>query len=311
MNCSCTILWIIGKDKVTICNKFDHNRCNFIQMRNKCNKSIFRRAKINKIDMFYFSEQLSFINLTLFPIICILGMITSILSIVSFRSIKLKNNLNQKLYKLILVSFYLNFLFCFIYIFHMVSVCITFTGRFCSIFKQNILVQNYEKFVIEFLGNIIKTSSNIISILISVERYFALDFINKRSISQINGLKLNILKIILLIFVVLLNFQSVLTIKINNIQNPFNKMEYFDSPKKFNFRNSLVDSYGSLSPLKSDYYEKHKLYFIWYLINFIFIDILLYILSALAELFLLMKFRFYLKNKIKILNYSCEKKKRK
>ncbi|RNA42226.1 hypothetical protein BpHYR1_054261 [Brachionus plicatilis] len=74
------------------------------------------------------------------------------------------------MFKLIWLNSFLNFLFCFLYLFHLANVCITYTGIFCSAIQKSLFVQYYEKFVIEFLANTLKTSSNTINVFVSLNR---------------------------------------------------------------------------------------------------------------------------------------------
>ncbi|RMZ96831.1 hypothetical protein BpHYR1_025794 [Brachionus plicatilis] len=170
IKCSCTKMWVLHGQISNYCYNFENHSCNFSNLAKNCNKSMRKKSIVNSIDVFYLSELISFINLTLFPIFCILGMVNNILIVSCFGSPILRAELNKEMFKLILLNSILNFLFCFFYLFHVTNVCISYTGIFCSAIGKSLLVQNYEKYVVEFLGNIVKTSSNIINVFISVNR---------------------------------------------------------------------------------------------------------------------------------------------
>ncbi|RNA42224.1 hypothetical protein BpHYR1_054259 [Brachionus plicatilis] len=65
--CSCTKIWILHEKMSINCHNLTRQECNFTQMKKKCNKLFRKKTTATKIDAFYTSELISFINLTFFP----------------------------------------------------------------------------------------------------------------------------------------------------------------------------------------------------------------------------------------------------
>ena len=295
-NCSCTKIWILQNNSRNFCQNHDTNNCNFPQLIGLCNKSINTKSISNTIDIFYKSELISFINLTLFPFFCILGILTNILIIIIFRNPIIKNELKKEIFKLIYLNSILNFLYCLIYLFHMTSVCITYTGIFCSSIKNSIFVQNYEKYVVEFFGNIIKTLSNIIFVMIALNRYYFLDN-NNSNIYLSKRLNNFYLKILIVSLIIILNFYYIFTIKINDHLKFDDIFEYTDYPLKFTFNNIFDYLTNVPQPVFNNFLTKNLIYFLWFLVYSLFNNIVLFVIMTITDISLIFKFKASLKHK--------------
>lgn len=198
IECSCTIFWLIRNKnfKHNMCkNLYNWPNCNFSRYIQNCEKTNFtlRNIKTN-LDSWYLSEIFSFSSLIMTPIFCLIGFVTNLINIrvLTDKNQKedIKKEMKSSLYKLMLVHSLINFVYCFLYFFHLFNVCITYNGRFCSKFNRSMLDQNYEIYIIEYLGGILKTMSNIICVVISIKRYFLLCE-NENRLKRILNLKLD------------------------------------------------------------------------------------------------------------------------
>ena len=120
------------------------------------------------------------------------------------RNKKFAKNFKIPMYKHILFNSCFNFLFCIVYCFSLMNVCIFPKSSFCSDILKNDFTQYFKIYVICFLGNTLRICCNFSYISFSVSR--ALSSISaKNKIGSLNE-KLNINKFFFITFILSLGF---------------------------------------------------------------------------------------------------------
>ncbi|RNA13965.1 hypothetical protein BpHYR1_031329 [Brachionus plicatilis] len=180
LNCSCTIFWLmrgrLTKDpqdnyvKILCDNIEDMRKCDIESLMSLCNnKSVMTKNnfKNDYIDLMEKSKIMKLFSISLLPIFGILGIVTNIMNMIVLnfkKNPEIAKEFNKPLFRFMFYNSFLNFLYCSISLMHMSNVCLSFTSFLCS-----------PIYVVDFLGNIVKTSSNITNIAISLNRYILLE----------------------------------------------------------------------------------------------------------------------------------------
>lgn len=189
-----------------------------------------------------------------------------------------------------LLNSFLNFLLCFINIFHLINSCTSYSGIFCSTFKRHISVQYYEIYVIEFFGSILKTLSNISALVISMERYalqnrgFIFNRIKRLSIYWRMGIF-----VIFIGFILFAGLDKILSSRLGHFFYDMDYYDYTETPEKNIFLVYNIDGYEKPTSVKMFY-----LYFLFY---FLVNDILIVSILFLFDIFMLAKFKSQLSSK--------------
>ncbi|RNA25014.1 hypothetical protein BpHYR1_028987 [Brachionus plicatilis] len=108
-------------------------------------------------------------------------------------------------------------------------------------YKQNKLNKK-SSYMVEFVGNSIKTASNILNVLIAKNRFDLLRGEQNLSKST-DKLKNFFQSIVIFLVVILVNVESILTIEINNLIESF-ELDYADFPIKNTFKNIFKNSFN-------------------------------------------------------------------
>ncbi|RNA06695.1 hypothetical protein BpHYR1_012675 [Brachionus plicatilis] len=173
INCSCTILWLYKiyyyQDGLEILNKT--GKCDNLSWLNSTCKLDFvfcpqqlkntKKYQLTIIDIFYLSEYLNFFSFIFFPFFSLIGLITNLINMIILLSLKFSSD--QILVKFMLLNSMLNLVYCLIYFFHLANSCVGLNGIVCPYYSRWISVQLYEIYVVDFLGGMLKTLSNILN----------------------------------------------------------------------------------------------------------------------------------------------------
>jgi hypothetical protein len=146
----------------------------------------------NKIDLYYFYDKnykikaYNFILSTvLFPTICFLGIVLNGLNVLVLKNNTYKKEMKEKMYEQMKYSSLINTVICLIYLFRITIKCIDPIGYFCLI---EVITNKTLRYLIltltNYFGNVFRTCSNIIHILIAFHR-FALTSNTKSPLSNI------------------------------------------------------------------------------------------------------------------------------
>lgn len=322
-NCTCLISWLINNNFTDLNTNLDiKNQCDFLKINEKCfmfkfeescnSKSFKVKSNIKVIDTLYQTEFLSFFIGILIPFISIFSIILNLFNLSILRSLNIKENKTKSknknsLFFLMFFNSILNVIFAVIYFFHIFNICVFQNGIFCPFISHSLFIQYYEIYFVEYLANVVKTSSNIIALLVSLERYINYMSNCKSKIQQII-VKKKIILLISLIISFFINLDKIITSKINS---NFFDQNYFYSYPEFPFKNTFKGIFDKKFAYQDGFSFlkiKNPLYFAIFLGNFLFNNILLLQLLLIFDILLLIKFRkdISIKNKIceKILNHK-------
>lgn len=308
IECSCSIKLLKSFNLTVISNKclnFDESSCNFSRMIAQCNHFEADLSYDQTIeDYLNLTEFISFINLIIFPILCIFGILTNGFSIFVLIKQDKKNKLIKKssiyLKNLMLVNSSVNFIYSIIYLFHISNVCLFENGFFCSSVKRTFIFQVIEKYLVEFTGNSIKTTSYILNVLIAKNRYDLLKG-EKHKIQYQSRTKFYFFCMIIFVFVILVNIESIFTIEINDFINSLDS-DYMDFPIKNTFKNIFKHSFNfpQLGSLENNERRRELVYFYAYVAKFFINDVVLYVFIVIFDYLLLMKLKQVMSHKLKV-----------
>ncbi|RNA16528.1 hypothetical protein BpHYR1_016453 [Brachionus plicatilis] len=169
-SCSCTTIWILQNDDSLRKKKIDelnlylcsNKTCDFDKMISKCVEPKSKKFVKNKIDFLYDTSKIAFV----------LGLLMNTINVWILSGNDKENNFQSLIFKLMITNSILNFIYCFINLFHLINMCIFFNGFLCSKFYRSVLAQLYDIYFVEFFGSILKTLSNCLMAMISIDRYF-------------------------------------------------------------------------------------------------------------------------------------------
>ncbi|CAF0803782.1 unnamed protein product [Brachionus calyciflorus] len=301
-NCSCLVVYLLGMDKAQkACpSKFKYfKNCDFTKFSKiNCNKTFTVKIHMNFFDQFkLYSTFIDFLSVCFLPLVCILSICTNILNIYillgSKNSDEAFSKQNNFLYELSLLNSILNLVYSFNYIFHLFNICIIPVAIYCSTYANDLFVQYYEIFIIDYLGYILKSLSNLLDIAISMTRYSMLvknSFFHK--ITKLSSFKK---KLILVILVIVLGF-----LNIDKLGNSQVFREYLDFlmgdvalPIRNTFKLNKVNNdinanwYYYINPDESF----SSFYVILYILNIFINNVALYVCLLISDLFLMVKFK--------------------
>lgn len=326
-NCSCTIFWLLKTRleknpnelyiKYLCSNIKDIIKCDFDYMFSLCPKnSIFytkhsynNNLKIDLISLFETTQLLKLFSIIVLPIFGLTGMITNFLNMIILNYKKKEETFqefNKPLFRFMFYNSIFNFIYCFISLLHLPNVCLSFKSFLCSSVSKSRLVQYLEIYVVEFLGNIIKTSSNITNIAISLNRFALLEnkSILSRILNRIQSYKYFKISLFLamFLFLILVNIDKIITSFINELYFFESLYDYQQSPLKNSFANiiNLEDTY--FFKLADSDSSNNFIFFILFIINFVSNDVFSLSFLFIADFMILVKYRSKIKLKIKFEN---------
>ena len=319
-NCTCLISWLINNFNEENINfeikkqcEIDNinEKCNFLKFEQACDRYTFNHPKMKIIDILYETELLSFFTVILIPIISLLSIILNLLNLAILKNLRYsKKNKNKSenqnsIFLLMFSNSIFNVIYSIIYFFHIFNICVFQNGLFCLFISRSYFIQYYEIYVVEYFGNIIKTSSNIIALLVSFERYINYKSSGNSKIQQIINKKKRILTIILII-AIFINLDRIITSEINsNLFDQAYIYSYPEFPLKNTFR-GIFDKKIAYQDGFSFLKIKNTLYFVIFLSNFLFNNIVLLLFLLIFDILLLIKFRkdITIKNRICKINLN-------
>jgi len=180
---SCTFAWLyqyhnyFKLDWMPICQV---KECNFTELFSKCVKQIYP-VEIGQMraDFYYLNDynyKLKYydfiISILIYPIVCLLGVISNLLNIIVLRNRTYKKDFRERLYKLMLFNSCVNFSICLIFLLSLMIKCIDPVGSFCIV---GIVTKRIYRYILltmtNYFANVLKTVSNLISLSIALDRY--------------------------------------------------------------------------------------------------------------------------------------------
>jgi hypothetical protein len=268
--------------------------CKFEERLKLCNKTSYKYSESihfnNDVDILFL---IKWIQLVVFeflqPALCVIGIITNLLSIFTLKhELQTNHDIDKghSVYKHIYMNSILNLIYCVITLIGLINVCIFDVSIFCSRIYQNDASQYFRIIVIYFFGNLVKLCSNISYISFAISRFFLST--NKKTgvLSRFNKMNLRLYYLIIFLFSFLLSLVRLFEFKINEI-------EY--STKNFPF-----EKYDIGSCNKNDYHC--SLFRALNVINDFIKDIMFFIINFIIDIFLYCNSKKNLENKKKLTN---------
>ncbi|CAF0778807.1 unnamed protein product [Brachionus calyciflorus] len=305
--CTCSILWIRK-----ICDNRQNISCDFEKLIKNCDlfqitKSQFKTdfSLVYKGEYLFYAAYLNNISFYITLTGSIFGFLTNLISmLIVMQKKNLKNKFETKMFDLIKYASITDFLYSFIKLFHLTYFCSALNASYCSKYFGNYALQYLEIYLHDFLGGFLKTFSNILRILVSIFRSITLDkesrliFIYKFLSENFNLLK----KLIFFgVFIVLILFFNVdkLNATVVKFKNVYFDPDYIGFPIKNFFTkksNFVFNGFYIIAEEQKD----NNFYFILFVINFIFNILLLPVLLIIADIYLLLKFRYFMNKSLEI-----------
>ena len=318
--CSCTLLWLVQYsglyvnlnasskiDTSIVKDKLDESirecltwknftarldSCRFEARFNNCrleavrspNKFTFT-GSIN--NMFHFMWMEYVVRVVVQPILCILGILTNFMSILVVRN---KRKVFQNvMYQHIFANSVFNLVYCVIFSFSLINVCIFPHGLFCSRLLKNGFSQYFTIYIIYFLGNAIRLCCNFSYIALSISRFYISTSNPSALFKRFESLNLIYFYSALIGFTVAFSTFKLFEFKRNESYSSFDK-------------NFPFDAYG-INSCEYNWYNiksfafKCKLFQALNLANNIFDNILFIIISIIIDILLIRFSNKLLKNK--------------
>ena len=271
------------------CNNSLPFDCDFEKRFNNCkvnsiitNTSIF--IGLNDIDVFFLVKWLQFILLIILqPILCVLGLINNILTILVIRNNSSKKEFKHSMYLFIQINSYCNIIYCIITGLKLINTCLFYASSlFCSKVYQAHSSQYFKIIVVQFLGNAAKISCNIFYLSFSFNRVILITF-NKRKVTARKNTLIKLYILIILFVSLILSAFKLFQYKINN-QIDFRKEDPYE----------LRDEYFC----QDDANKFECTLFNWFKIsNNVLNDIMCVILNTIFDVILLKNFHKNMKKK--------------
>ena len=271
------------------------SKCNFRQRLNICNKKSFvmetKKDSLyldNDTDLLYLIKWLQFIILIIIqPVLSVLGIINSLISIYVINRKETKKYFTDKMYKHIAINCVFNVFFCSIMLLSLVNQCLFYNSAvFCSRINQYESTQYFTIVVIFYFGNSVKLCKNISFLAFTFSRYIL--SINKKKgvYDKFNKMNLRLYVLIILILSSLISLYKVFEYSVTPAFNlvlgtPFDK--YSETECKINSNNYCY------------------LFLAMKLINYFINDFLLYVINFLIDIKLVLDYNAYLIKKQKLL----------
>ena len=136
------------------------------------------KQKLSVYDAMYILQWIELIGpIITFPLVSILGFISNLLIVLVIR-----NKTNQKeifkgkrIYQYMLINSLFNMAECFLSVFTLMGECLGLNSLFCSTVMSTVYFAYFKIYVIQYLGEVMKTCSLMTMLAFSIERYIATD----------------------------------------------------------------------------------------------------------------------------------------
>lgn len=195
--CSCLMVWLLklynfekGDQLVNeTCFNFGHLSCDFVFLTKLCDKKNYSKKKFNfdDMDFLFVSETANYFVVILIPILCFFSFLSNIINMFILKKfcLKAKNLIIEveKMHRLMFFTSMINSTYSFIYFFHLFNICIFENLSLCPIISRSFGVQFFEIYFIDFFASILKTISNFLAVLVSLQR---LTLLKNKTLSKFN-----------------------------------------------------------------------------------------------------------------------------
>lgn len=170
-------------------------------------------------------------------------------------------------------------------------------GIFCPSLSRSIPIQYYDIFVIDYLGGILKTLSNISNLAVSLSRY---QVINKK-FKKLSFLDHKFKIFFITIFILIIHSDKLLTFRINsNYVTNLNFNDYVEFPVRNTFTGLFEKDPNLNQRIGIKYKTKNPFYFVLFCLNFVLNDFLLLLVLFVIDILILAIFKKSIESKNKI-----------
>jgi len=200
--------------------------CKFTQRFEKCDvKTVYKALPVNGLDSIKMTIKWCqyIIEVYMRTSLCVIGLITNLLTLKVIRNRKFAKNFSNSMYKHIGVNALLNVLYCLIFLFSLMNICIYPKSSLCSSVSRTEFAQYFYIYVILFLGNQLRICCNVSYIFISLSR-FALSATSTKNRLRRLIEKQNTTRFYAVLFILALCFSSFLLFenKVNRLFQEYN-----------------------------------------------------------------------------------------
>jgi hypothetical protein len=191
----------------SICKNSSNRTVDFAPMISNCNMTHFKASDSTHAEYYQVAYIFEFVeDLLVFiviPLTCALGLFLNVLAIRAVHQNQEKG-LKDDFYQYMSLNAKFNCLYCIIFLFYPVNSCVDgMTGYFCSSIHTSYITQLYKIVLVSFFGETFKMCSNIMYILMNVNRYMLIGRDHNRTFDIISKWNMNSV-IIVTVFISLL-----------------------------------------------------------------------------------------------------------
>jgi hypothetical protein len=234
------------------------------------------------------------------PILCLLGIITNLLTIKVIRNRStpfLKKNLHNVMYEHQLASSIFNVILCSIKILSLMNICIFPRTSFCSSINEDTATQYFKIYIVNFLGNAVRLGSNFSYMLFSISRFYLIDTAPSKFFKKLQKINTKIFYSILTLFCLSFSSFRIFQFKINDFFDVYEQNFPFDAYAVNWCEDELI--------LKtSNFLSLCQFFTVINLVNNIFNNIIFFFVSFVIDLNLIRLSNENLKNKKKLFPHN-------
>jgi len=250
---SCTFYWLTQFSFDITCQHSNVTNCDFDLMKLNCDLSLnvqnVNDTEYNKLYILFDPNHIMKLNdftlsIIAFPTVCSLGIIFNLLNIIVLKNAKFSKSFNARMYQQMVIKSTINLIICIIFLLRLTIKCIDPISSFCFVsFVNNRLLRHFMLTLAYFVGNSLKTCSNLVHISFVLDRLVLisekkLDFLKKFSL-----IDYKLLFLIELVFSFLINSIKIYQFEYDPITSfslyPRIFTEYFDFKYVYAYFNIL------------------------------------------------------------------------
>lgn len=166
-----------GKSFSILVNKKTEYDCHFDERFSQCNLTHFQKDSafdINYFDVIMAGEWLRFIGpIISIPFIAVASIVTNLISalVVLHPKNKMIYKLNRRIFTFMLFISLMSIIQCILSLFSLINECLGTNSLYCSPFMHLKTVQYMKIYIVEYLGEVMKTCSLLLLLCFTIERY--------------------------------------------------------------------------------------------------------------------------------------------
>ena len=271
-------------------------KCDFTKMLSNCNKSsitVVRSNTLTDIDLVYLIMWLRYVLIVILqPILCFLGIINNILTILVIRNKATKKDFKRQVFNFLQANSVFNILYCGIMSLRLVNECISYgTSPFCSAIYRWNSVQYFKIVGVFFFGGMLKTCSSLSYICFSLRRILFISNDIKPFWKKFKDLKMKVFLVVVVFVGCLLNGYKLFQYRLNYLNFPAREFPYekLQEPGCHDMRSTQCRLFGILKILDRS-------------VN----DIIFFLVNVILDIILFKKFKTDMENKKQVMQNHVE-----